>query len=326
MPRRIEETVARNRAGQKRLEGYSIEVNASGTRDYVFTGSTVEVTVGIEVYTRPLGNTLIMGHPQAKQGMGRGGMGDNRGSWSLVTSTEESGEFTKDGRGTVIDTLAGNINGLAALAVGTGTGAASVSDSALESRTGSTFAFGLKDAANVTRARAPFLFQEFGDTVAEFGVEDRDGDLMARLTTTTINPAVDEELKVGITFEFNGHGIGDSVVTNAGEKAIADAIQIKSETVGLYEVAVGTGTTDPSKSDTTLAAEEDRKRASRDRGNETLRSFAKWYKNEPSTQPVTLTEMGVFDYGGDLVWRTVYDGFEKNSAFPFQGGMQLRII
>ena len=327
MPRRIEETVAENRSGQKRLEGYAIEVSSDATRDYVFTGNTVEVTVGVEVYTRPLRSTLIMGHPDAAQGMGRGAMGDNRGSWSLVTDTEESGEFTVGGRETVVDALAGGQIGLAALAVGSSGTAAGTGDSALGSRTGSSFAFGLKDSGNVTRARAPFLFSEFGDEVLEYGVENQDGDLMCRLTTTAVNPAADEELKVGITFEFNGSGIGDSVITDAGEKGIADAIQIQSETVGLYEVALGTGTTDPQKSDTSLNNEQDRKRASRDSGSETVRAYTKWYKGEPSPeQPLDVSELGVFDFDGNLVWFGTFDPFEKNDAFPFQGGAQIRVI
>lgn len=327
MPRRIEETVAQNRAGQKRLEGYAIEVSSDATRDYVFTGNTVEVTVGIEVYTRPHRSTFIMGHPDPAQGMGRGELGDHRGDWTLVTDTEASGEFTKGGRGTVVDVLSGTLNGIAALAVGSGTGAAATGDTALESRNGSAFAFGLKDAGNITRARGGFRFHEFGDAVAEFGVEDKDGDLMCRLTTTTVNPAADEELKVGITFEFNGSGIGDSVITNAGETGIADGIKLPSETFGLYEVALGTGTTSPSKSDTTLANEQDRKRAARETGSETVRAYTKWYKNEPSPeQPLQVSELGVFDYNGNLMWRTVFDAFEKNDSFPFQGGAQTRII
>lgn len=327
MPRRIEETVAKNRAGQKRLEGYAIEVSSDATRDYVFTGNVVEVAVQVEVYTRPLQDTLIMGHPQAKHGMGRGDLGDNRGDWTLVTDTEESGEFTADGRRTVVDVLAGNLNGLAALAVGTGTGAAAVGDASLESRNGSVFAYGLKDAGNITRARGPFLFHEFGDTVAEFGVEDVDGKLMARLTTTSVNPAADEELKVGITFEFNGSGIGDSVITSAGETGIADGIQIQSETFGLYEVALGTGTTAPAKSDTSLATEQDRKLAARETSGEVIRAFTKWYKNEPEPeQPLDVTELGVFDFDGNLMWRAVFDPFEKNDTFPFEGGNQTRII
>jgi hypothetical protein len=326
MPRRIEETVAENRSGRKRLEGYAIEVSSDATRDYVFTGNTVEVAVAIEVYTRPLRSSLIMGHPDAAHGMGRGELGDHRGGWTLETDVEASGEFTKGGRGTVIDALTGGQVGLAALAVGTSGSDAAVGDESLGSRTNGVFAFGVKDASNVTRARALYRFSEFGDAVTEYGVEDQDGTLMARLTTTAVDPAADQELKIGVTFEFNGSGIGDSVVTADGEKGMADAIQIASETVGLYEVAFGTGTASPSKSDSSLAAEEDRKRAARDSGTETVRAHTKWYKNEPATQPVDVTELGVFDFDGNLVWRSVFDSFEKNDAFPFQGGAQIRVI
>lgn len=326
MPRRIEETVAKNRAGRKRLESYSIEVSSDATRDYVFTGNTVEVSVGVEVYTRPLADTLIVGHPDAAQGVGRGGLGDNRGSWTFVTETEQSAAFTKGGRETVVDALAGNLNGLAALAVGAGTGAAATGDTALEDEGGSVFAFGLKDATNVTRARGPFLFHQFGDTVSEFGVEDRDGALMARLTTSTVNPAVDEELRVGVSFTFEGSGIGDAVVTSAGEQGIADAIKLQNETVGLAEVAIGTGTTTPAKSDTTLETELDTKNAAREIGTESLRAYTKWYKNEPAGQPVNVSEIGVIDNFGNLVWRAVFDPFEKNDAFPFRGGAAIRVI
>jgi len=326
MPRRIEETVAENRSGQKRLEGYAIEVSSDATRDYVFTGNTVEVGVGVEVYTRPLRTSLIMGHPDSAQGMGRGEVGDHRGDWTLVTDTEESGEFTTGGRGTVVDALVGGQIGLAALAVGSSSTAAGTGNTSLGSPSGTNFAFGTKDASNVTRAQAPFLFSEFGDVVTEYGVEDQDGTLMCRLTTTAVDPAADEELKAEVTFEFNGDGIGDSVITDAGEKGLADAIQIQSETVGLWEVALGTGTTDPKKSDTSLTNEQDRKRASREGGSETVRASTKWYKSEPAGQPLDVSELGVFDFDGNLVWFGTFDPFEKNEAFPFQGGAQIRII
>jgi len=326
MPRRIEETVAENRSGRKRLEGYAIEVSSDATRDYVFTGNTVEVAVGIDVYTRPLGNTMVMGHPQAKHGMGRGGMGDAREGWTKVASTKETGAFTAGGRETVVDALEGGRVGLAGVLVGSGASAAAVGDDALESRAGSTFAFGLKDAYNVTRARGSFRFQEFGDAVSEYGVENGDGTLMSRLTTTTVNPGLDEELKIEVTFTFEGSGIGDSVITTDGETGIANSIQIASETVGLYEVAIGTSSVDPLKSDSSLATEYDRKRAARDGGNENIRAYVKWYQGEPSGQPVNLSELGVFDYDGNLIWRATFDTFEKNSNFPFQGGAQIRVI
>lgn len=327
MPRRIEDSVAKNRSGRKRLESYSIEVSSDATRDYVFTGNTVEVTIGIEVYTRPLGDGLIVGHPDASHGIGRGQVGDFRGSWSLVTDTEQSAEFTKGGRESVIDALAGNLSGIAALLVGTGTGAAAVGDTALGSQTASTFAFGLKDADPTTRARGQFLFAEYGDTVTEFGVEGRDGALMARATTSTVDPSNEKELKVGMTFTFEGNGIGDAVVTSAGEKAVADAIKLQGETVGLKEVAIGSGTTAPAKSDTSLETQIDKKNAARESTPETVRAYTKWYKSEPSPeQPVDVSEIGVIDNAGNLVWRAVFDAFEKNDAFPFQGGATIRVI
>lgn len=327
MPRRIEETVAENRAGQKRLEGYAIEVSSDATRDYVFTGNTVEVLVSVDVYTRPLRSTLIMGHPDAAQGMGRGDLGDNRGSWSQVGATEQSGEFTSDGRLAVVDALAGNNNGITRVVAGTDSTDAGTGDSALESESGDTFAFGIKQASNITRARGPFLFHEFGDTVSEVGVEDKDGNLMARLTLSTVDPTSGQEFKAEIDLEFQGSGIGDSVVTDTGETALANSIKVLGETVGLYEVALGTGTATPQKSNTTLNNEQDRKLAERETGGETIRGTTKWYKNEPSPeQPLDVSELGVFDFDGNLVWHGVFESFEKNDSFPFRGGAQFRII
>jgi hypothetical protein len=325
--RRIEGVVADNRRSARKLETYEVEVDRRPSRDYSFDGSSVEVSVTADVYTRPLGSTLVFGHPDASQGFGRGVFGDQRDAWTLEESVAESaGEFTRLGREAVADALEGALSGLDTAVVGSGTGAASPEDAALGSRGGGAPAWGDKVAGNRTRGVGTFLFSGFGDAVNEVGLEENDGDLIARLTTSGVNPASTEELRVDVVLEFAGNGVADSVITDGSEAAVADSMRSVDDTVGLKEVAIGTGTASPSKSDTGLAGEVGRKNAARGRTSERVRAFIKWYKDEPSGQPYDVTEMGVFDNDGRLVFRVVFDAFTKDDNVAPTVGASIRVV
>lgn len=327
--RRIENTVAENRRSARQLETYEVEVDQRPSRDYSFDGSVVEVNVRAEVYTRPLQSTLVFGHPDASQGFGRGTFGDRRGDWSLVESVSQTeGEFTKGGREAVADALEGAISGLDTAVVGDGTSTASTGDTALDSQQGARPAWGNKGASNETIGVGEFRFSEYGDIINEIGIEGNDGSLLTRLTTSGVDPTSSQEVRVDIIMEFVGDGVADAVITSDGEAAIADSIKTVHETVGLKEMAIGTGTADPSKSDTSLANEVGRKDCARDRQTEQVRAFIKWYKNEPSGQPYDVTEMGVFDNSATprLVFRVTFDSFLKDSNVSPTTGASIRII
>ena len=82
------------------------------------------------------------------------------------------------------------------------------------------------------------------------------------------------------------------------------------------EIAFGTGSTEFSKSDTSLTSEEIRKNVLRELELESMRTRGKLYKSEPAGQPVDLSEVAVFDNNGNMFWATTFDSEEKDSSAP----------
>jgi hypothetical protein len=361
MPREIEEGVAENRRSVSRIEGFGVNVATGvppgqrppgtdssgdggagdddgddggggglgggtdpGARSVVTTGNVVELDVDADVYTRPLGDTLIIGHPDAAQAVGRGGIGDQRGAWTRVAGDDATGELTVGGRATVVDALAGSLTGIQALVLGTGAAAVQPGDTSLTAPAAEAFAWGQTDSPGVTRARGLIGFHQV-ETVTEVGIRSNDR-LLARLTTEAVAPAADEEVRVDVTFDVRGDGIGNAVVTDAGEAAIAEAIRLPSEAVGLFELAIGSGTAAPATSDTGLDDEQARKRVARARDPASIRAETAFFRDEPTNQPLSITELGLFDTAGRLVYRSTVASIEKTSAFPFEAGAQFRII
>ena len=330
----IQEQVAENRTTGRRLNGRFIDLPETANRNLSFARNTIEVAVtAVEVYTRPLNNALVSGHPTgSNHGSGHGESGDQRGGWTLQQSTVNTEVFTRDGRNAVRDSLDGQTGGgFSLVVIGTGTGDAATGDTTLESKTGDTYTWGLKDAGNEVRARSGFRFAEDGlesADLTEVGIVDGTGRLISRATIPAVSTTEEEEVRVDVTLTVSGSGTGNSVVTNDGEAAVADSIRATGEVVGINEIAFGTGTTDPAKSDSSLAAEEFRKTALRELDNERIKARVAVTEVEPNTQPVDLTEIGVFDNSGTprLLWRVTFDALEKDSGFGFEASASYRIV
>ncbi|AGM11740.1 hypothetical protein HCTV5_134 [Halovirus HCTV-5] len=317
MTGKIQDQVAENRNQTRRLDAQFVNVSTQNDRNLTFTNNYIEVEVQVEIYTRDLSTSLISGHPNAKHGSGRGESGDLRTDWTQESVTVSSEVLVRGGRNAIRDALDGQTGAVNQIGVGTGSDDAASGDTALTSETTKNFCWGQKDTFNVTRARSsPFLFAEYGDTVQEFGVFDEAARLLTRsVLDSSLNPTSEKELRVDVTFTFTGDGIGNSVITDDGEEALADSIASVGTATGLKEINYGTGTTTPSTSDTALAAEEIAKDCLRQLDAEQITTQAKLFDSEPATQPVDLTEIGVTDNNGRLVWRTLIKAFEKNSQF-----------
>lgn len=333
MPK-IPTQVAENRESTRRLDGQFVDLPETPQIDLSFARNEIEVAVdSIEVYTRPLNDGLISGHPAGStHGSGHGVAGEVSGAWSQQSVTVNSKEFVRSGRNALRDALDGQSGGtIREIAVGTGTAEASVGDTALGSETGRSIAYGVKDAATKVRARANFGFSEdglAGSDATEFGLFSKSGDLIARVVTDPITVTEEEELRVDITLTVTGTGVGNSVITTKGEERITDAIRDPGTAIGLNEIAFGTGSTDPSKSDTALATESFRKAAQRDLSNERIEASVRVDSSEPASQPETLTEIGVFDNASsaNLLWRTVFDGRFKDDSYGFTATVGFRIV
>ena len=327
----ITEQVAENRESTRRLDGRFVDLPETANRNLSFARNTVEISVTVEIYKRSLNDSLISGHPDPAQGSGRGVAGDVRGSWTAVSTTTQSALFVRAGRNAVRDALDGQTGAVREGAVGTSSTDASVGDTALAAETGSTLAYGVKDSATVMRARSNYLFAEdgLGSTDAvEFGIKDETGRLLARVTTDAVDVAESEELRADISLEVNGSGVGNSVITTDGETAIADSLRAIGDVVGINEIRFGTGSTAASKSDSALGNEEYAQNALRTLSNEAIEAEVVTDSSQPSTQPVDLTEIGVFDNSSTprLLWRTTMDPLEKTDAFGFRTKVSFRIV
>lgn len=317
MTDKIQEQVAENRNQTRRLDAQFVNVSTQNDRNLSFTNNYVEVTVNLELYSRDLNNSLISGHPDAKHGSGRGEAGDFRGSWSQESVTVSGQVLVRGGRNAIRDALDGQTGAVNQIGVGTGTDDPASGDTSLTSETSKNFCWGEKDSFNVTRATSsPFLFADYGDKVQEIGVFDSGSRLLSRSTLkNALDLTNEKELRADVTFTFKGDAIGDAVITDDGEEALADSIASVASTVGLKEINYGTGTAQPSSSDTALAAEEIAKDCFRNLDPEQITAQAKLFDSEPGTQPLDITEIGVTDNNSRLIFRVLIKAFEKNSDF-----------
>lgn len=328
MARDVREYVAGNTQQIRRIDTRFIEVAGEQRQQHLaFTGNEFEVTITVEVYSRDLQDGLYSGHPAAKHGSGRGVAGDKRGAWTQEFSGATTKAFTRGGRNAVRDSLDGQTGAPETAALGTGTTDADVRDSALVTETDTTWTYGVKDAATETRTKGEFRFHQHPDTIEEWGVKDGSGRLLAR-ATETVTTTNEKELRLDVTFSISGSGAGSTVVTDAGEKAVADSIRSAATAVGLEEIAFGTGTASFSKSSTGLTTEEYRKKCQRILEAERITARIWTAEDEPSgvtSSGTDLTEIEVTDNNGNAVFLARFDAFTKTDEFSFLAEVDFRI-
>lgn len=324
MTRRIDRFVSENRNEIDRINATFVPVSGQTNQTLSFTNSEIEIGVQIEVYKRSLGNSLISGHPDTQHGSGNGVSGDDRGSWSLLEDVEDSENFVQGGRNNTRDALAGESQAnFGKTAIGTGNGSVTPSDTSLDSETSRVFAWGEQGGqSNQAVSKSIFLFSQHGQDVSEFGVYSEDGTLYNRIVTPSLTPDLETELRVETQFTVKGYGIGDSVITDTGEDQIAKSLRTP-QSIGADEIAFGDGTTSPSASDTALDNELLRKTAEKLKSPEVLTVQTLVFDNEATGQDIS--EIGVFDNDGNLLWRIVIDTFSKTSEKEFEAVCGYRI-
>lgn len=327
MPKTTDEYVAENRARIRQVDRRFIQVADSVERSLSFSRNTVTVDVALEAYERPTGSQIIFGHGDAAHGFGRGTFGDDKGAWSLVTDVEASAEFTKDGREAVVDALAGQAGAVKTGKAGGSTSAAATGDTALGAAHASEPAFSTKDDYQTVRTHTVFP-ATFPGNPGEFGIFDDGGRLLARVTISKPSLATDVEIKGELVLTFSGDGVGNAVVTTDGEEAIADAMQSIASTARLHEFAFGTGSTDFAKSDSSLTSEEFRKNAGLTRDRDVITAVTRVFKSEPSTQPVDLSEMAVYDNAAtpNMIWAVTFRTVSKDDTFGFDADIGFRVV
>lgn len=328
MTKSADRYIAENRQDIKSNAANFIEAADRQDIELSFGRNRIEVEVPtVEVYTRDLGETFVVGHPNAADhGIGAGKIGDHRGGWTQVASSASTAEFVRDGRTAVRDALDGQGGGIREAGVGTGANDAATGDTALQSLSSKVNAAAVdayRPDAETARGIGVFRFHEHENAATEFGLYNSDGSLICRVTLPDVAPTSEQELRVYIDLSPSGTGIGDSVVTNDGEEAMADAIHNVAENVGLNKIALGTGSSAFSKSSSSLTSEEDRKTVLRDTRLEAIEAEAKWYKSEPSGLPYTFTEMAIFDNASTprMIWATTFSGEEKTDGVPLRASV-----
>ncbi|AGM11817.1 hypothetical protein M201_gp47 [Haloarcula californiae tailed virus 2] len=331
MPEDIPTQVARNRRNVKRIDGQFVSVPSNVQQNLRFLRNSIEVEVSLDVYTRPLNDALVSGHPAGgTHGSGHGVSGDRRGAWSQVVSGGSTHEWTRDGRNAIRDALDGQATGsIQGTSVGTGSGAGP-GDSALVAETGSTFAYGVKDAGNEVRARSHYLYSETGEgglDPQEFGLEASSGQLMARATTSSaVAVTSEQEVRVDLTATISGSGGGNSTVTDSGEQTVADSIQTEGSLAGLAEIAWGTGTPDLTEATGGLGNQVFKKDALRELDLERIEVAAPQFEFEPAGQPYDYTEAAVLDQDGNVVWVVGFDAYPKDDGTKFTTSVGFRIV
>jgi hypothetical protein len=301
--------IQQNRRGVNKLESYLRVPSPKQSTTLTAPGVSVNVSVSATIYTRPINESLIAGHPDASNQPGRGTVGDNRGSWTQVATSEDS-EFTDGGKRALADALTGADQGVSHAEVGSGTTAPSTSDNALESGTGPVRVWYDLGTETDTTFITDFRFNEFGDVINELGLWTPDDKFVCRLTTGNVDPTASDEIKIEITVTVSISSRSNVAVTDA--TAISNSLGSPLTSVGLNEIAIGTDNTDPTTSDTALGNEVIRKNVDHEASAASVTPWTVIFRSQPSTQPHDITELGVIDGTGTLVWRSVFGAETKD--------------
>lgn len=314
MPKSVDEYVAENSKRIRDVDSRFVQVDSNRARDLSFGSNFFEVTVEVEVYKRSTGDQVVFGHPDGSKGFGRGTFGDDRGAWSLITDVEASADFTRQGRKAAAEALDGKAGAVERGAIGGDTTTVSTQDTSLGAETGrrDTFASRL---GNTTRTTTLYAATDVVGVPGELGVFDGDGRLLARVTVNIADGAIDptDEVRGVVTLTFEGSGNGKAVITDDGQEALAAALRSPKSVVGPSEFAFGDGDTDFDESDSSLTSEVTRKNAGRDTGRDRVSSFTRLSEADMSSISVDLSEVGLFDNDGRMLWATTFRAIQSDS-------------
>lgn len=294
MPRDIADEIAANRRQIGRSFARERRPSPDQETGLILSPIPVNVDATVEIYTRPINDTLIVGHPDAAQGVARGAVGDFRGSWTKQDSTTTS--LNNAGQNAIADALVGNDSRL---------GQASVGDAVVE-------AFGLDTASKETTGRASFRFNQAPDPVTSGDLRTESGSIIAEGTVSDVAAGSQKEVRVDVILVFSDASRTDSESVT-GADTVSDAIRTPTaSTVTLADIALGTDDTKPTTSDTSLGNKTIQKDARAEAQGSRAVADTVLFRGEPGSQPVDLTELAVVDSNGDLVTRVVFAAQTKD--------------
>jgi len=324
----IDRLVAENRQQIRQVGGRFVEVDSNRDRDLKFGPNIFVVDVDATVYKRSTGSQVIFGHPDPDHGFGRGTFGDDRGDWSEAgANTSYDVVFTKQGRRAVIRALDGQEGVVTRSKAGTGSDDPVTADTSLTDVYSDVPTVNERPSNNDVQTKGVHDAVDWVGDPVEFGVFDAAGRLLARVVVDgDWSIANDDEVRIDVTLAFEGGGVGNSVITDDGEDAVADAMANKFEVTGPVEFGFGSGDTDFSKSDSSLTAEEFRKPNERNIDRDRMVAKTHVFEREPqNAQPVDISEMAVFDDDGRMIWATTFREFTKRDTAGFNAENEFRV-
>jgi hypothetical protein len=253
------------------------------------------------------GDTIAFGIWSADNSFGIGTFGDDKSDFEVTNTAQQSAVVTRTGRRVIAELISGVENGITTIAYGDDGTDAELSDDSLGNRIASTGVTSrLKPKLNKSHVRGVFASTEFlpdEDDVFEISAESQGGGLMAR-ATVDVEVDSDTEVRAGVIVTFEGDGVGNSVVTNAGEAAFADAVQVPGNTVEFATWAFGRSGGDEDATMTSLydqvftvdaTAESDRDRA-------IIMGDVPSNAAPANERPFDVGQVGIIDDSGRLVW------------------------
>lgn len=309
----ITDEIQRNRRDLNQLESYlrvpspeqSTTINAPGVR--------VSLNTSGVVHTRPINESLIVGHPDASNQPGRATVGDRRGSWSQV-ATSTDGFVPNPVKKSLATALTGAYRGISHAAIQL------QSTGATSPQIGTWYDLG---DPTTTTIITDYRTNDIPDTFDAIATYTNDGSFALGPVFNPIDPAINEEVKINVDLSISTSSNNDAAVTDP--TAISNALASPAYTVGLNKIAIGSLDDDPTSSDTSLAGEVIRKNADHNIGPQSVIPWTIIFRSEPNTQPHTIEELGVFDGNGTLVWRSVFPYETKNERTRMRPQSTLRI-
>lgn len=309
MGRDIEREIAANRSQIGRALANSRRPAAQSSAGLVLAPVPVAVDVEMDLYTRPLHDTLVVGHPDADaHGWGDGGrIGDRRGSWTLQETVTPSLE--RDGRRAIADALVDTDVGLGRASSGSDV----------------VHAFGIDAGPGKTTGRASWRFDELPDPVAAPDVRVADGRVIATgSTSTTVDDEHELRLDATVTVSDDSY-TGDSAIQNP--ETVAEALRTDDNALRLDEIALGTGNASPTTAGTSLDTETFRRQAAPTQSGLSAIVQTAVFQGEPTgaSFPTTLRELAVIDTNGDQVLRAVFGAQQKREQQRLRARSGIRI-
>jgi len=278
-------------------------------------------TTKLLIEKRAINDSFIWGHPS--NGIwGTAKWGDRRGSWNNVELKYDIQKLTTAGREEIAKWLAGESANYAQYAAfGDGTAEFSEDDTALSG----TEIDRVETSADTNTDKILDLQVEvksagntlIGNTVSEVGIFNASsgGTLFTRYPFTSLSLTNDYEYRFTIRFELDDDGVYRGITTTAGLNAIRDWIGTGSITAPSH-CAWGTGTTDPSASDTILEGEVVRNAITQTIRDGNSVTFETLLAASDATGQ-TLYKSGIFNAssGGTLFWEQKFAQIAKTDAF-----------